>query len=294
MSKQGQVWKSDSAGIILNNASLDAIQEAFKAVIDDTVQAIIDHIGDDIHSIYIAGSVARGMAIQGKSDLNVIAVLEYHVDPELVMQDWIRPTENALSNKYDVVSAVNLDLYPYGWLMRDDNEFSISAFILKTQAVCVWGSDVSPDLGDYNLFNEKVRIAIANDDIIQIQDDIDEAFAEIEGDTSAENVRYWCREVCKNIVWTGFALTMVAHPLYSRDVDIAAQYFAQAYPKQAEHIRQTLDFIAHPTDYADEILHFLETFGEWLMDECDTWIERYNPDYEYEYPLADEDEEESD
>lgn len=207
MAIKGRLWEVDEQGFLIPDASLENIKPPFKAVVDDVIEAYIQNIGQDIHSIYITGSVPRGLAIEGQSDLDAIAVLEYYTDPELVMQNWVSPTEVDIRAKHVCVSDVQMDIYPHGWLLHDESEFSISAFVLKTHAVCVWGIDMSPDLTNYRFSDKETRIAIANDDIIQLEPDIDEAIEEIEANDSPDNVRYWCKRICKKYdsfgVWLG-------------------------------------------------------------------------------------------
>ena len=122
------------------------------------------------------------------------------------MQDWIVQTEDEILAKHDCVSNVQLEIWPHGWLLHDESEFSISAFILQTHAVCVWGVDMSPDLTDYKFTDKERRIAIANDDIVQLQSDIDEAVEEISTEDSPVNIRYWCKRICKNMIHSAFGL----------------------------------------------------------------------------------------
>ena len=290
MANTGRIWQIDERGFLISDATLEHLNPPFKAVVDDVVEAYLKHIKQDLHSIYITGSVPRGLAIAGQSDLNAIAVLEYYTDPELVMQDWISAAETDIRTKHDCVSDVQMELYPHGWLLHDESEFSISAFILKTHAVCVWGIDMLPDLTSYRFLNRETRVAIANDDIINLEPDIDEAIDTIEADDSSANVRYWCKQICKNMIHAAFGLVMVDEVVHTRDIDVSVSYFLKHYSDQEREIRQAVDFIVSPTDSASEILDFLDTFGAWLIDECDRWLDQNNPELDIEYQFERDDE----
>ena len=290
MATKGRIWEVNERGFLISDAKLEHIQPPFKAVVDDVVEAYLKHIKQDLHSIYITGSVARGLAVEGQSDLDAIAVLEYYTDPELVMQDWVTRTEAEILAKHDCVSDVQMDIYPHGWLLHDESEFSISAFILKTHAVCVWGIDMSPDLTTYKFSDKETRIAIANDDIIQLEPDIDEAIEAIEANNSPDNVRYWCKRICKNIIHSAFGLVMVAEAVHTRDIDISVSYFLKGYPDQERGISQAVDFVLSPTESASEILDYLDTFGAWLIAECNRWLDEHNPECDIEYQFERDDE----
>ena len=290
MATRGRIWQVDEGGFLISDAKLEHIQPPFKAVVDDVVESYLKHIKQDLHSIYITGSVSRGLAVAGQSDLNAIAVLEYYTDPELVMQDWLSPTEKNLLAKHSCVSDVQMEIYPHGWLLHDESEFSISAFILKTHAVCVWGMDMSPDLTTYKFSNKATRIAIANDDIINLEPDIDEAIDAIEADDSPDNVRYWCKRICKNIVHSAFGLVMVDEAVHTRDIDVSGSTFLKHYPDQTSRIQRAVNFIESPTNSVSEILDFLDTFGAWLIDECNRWLDENNPECDIEYQFERDDE----
>src|SRR5262245_10106414 len=141
MAGQGRIWRTNERGILLNDARRELIQPPFSALLADAIATCVQHSETDLHSLYITGSIPRGLATPGASDFNLIGVLEYSVDPELVMQDWIPLAEAKLLKDHQHVSDVQIELWPQGYIFRDPDEFSIGAFILVTNSVCVWGSD---------------------------------------------------------------------------------------------------------------------------------------------------------
>jgi len=292
MANQGRIWQVDKYGYLINDAKQEHITPQYQVVIDDAVQAYREHIGDDIHSIYVTGSVPRGLAVEGQSDLDIFAILEYYTEPELVMQDWLPEIAKRIADKHECVSSVQMEIWVHGWLLHDPTEFSVSAFILKTHAVCVWGVDMTPDVTAYQFSKRETQLAIANDDVVQIEPDIDEAIEKIEADDSADNVRYWCKRICKNMIHVMFGLVMADESVHTRDMDVSVQYILKHYADQQAQVERTVNYITSPTDSQDEILDFLDDFGEWLIAECDTWLDKYNPDryleYQFEYDEDDE------
>src|SRR5688572_4087308 len=128
MSSSKRHWPTDEQGYLLNIGDRTKLQPEFQPLIDEAVQACVQAIEADLHSLYIIGSMARGEAQVGYSDFDFIAVLEYMVDPELVKQDWKAPTIQRLSERYAaLVEGVEFDLWPQGYLFRDPSEFSPGA-----------------------------------------------------------------------------------------------------------------------------------------------------------------------
>lgn len=274
----GRYWRVDHEGLLLNDARRDAIAPEYGPLLDDLIARVTRAIGGDVHSIVLSGSVARGLARPGDSDLNVIVVLEESVDPELVLQGWIAPAERDLARAYPaLVREVQIEVWPQGEIFRDPAEFSIAAFILRTQALCLWGSSLEAELPDYSLLHHPTRVAIANDDVVQFADDLAEARAALAEAAHPRAVQGWCRHICKQMLRTGFGLVSVELGRYTRDVDLCAQDFAQGFPAQATDIQQALIWARQPTADAGAVRAFLADFGAWLEDACAAWLDRYNP-----------------
>ncbi len=271
--KKGRLWRTDSDGNILNDASLEYIKPPYDAMIADVVALYTRNIVNDIHSIYVTGSIARGLAVEGISNLNMFAVLTEETDADLVLQDWIPSAEEELLAKYPSLSDVVLEIWPYNHVFSDPGRFSIGAFIIKTHSICIWGSDVAPELADY-----KVESAIANDDLVQIELDINEAVSKIKRNSRPENVAYWCREVMKQILRAGFALVMVEEGVHTRDLDLCCEYFVKHYPERVVEMRQALVFAENPSMDAMEVLDYLSNMGAWMIARADVWLDQHNPD----------------
>ncbi len=284
--RKGRIWRLDAHGNLLNDCDRAHLVPPYDAVARAIVAAYTQHIPNDIHSIYLTGSVPRGLAVPGQSDMDAFAVLEEYRDPELVMQDWIDAAEDQINAAHTCVNGVQLELWPHGYVFLDPDEFSVGAFIIKTHSLCLWGADLAPELPDY-----PISPAIANDDIVQIQPDIEEAIDEIEADTSAENVRYWCKRISKNIIRATFGLVMVAEGVHTRDIDLAAAYAIQHYPAQKSAIEQAVAFINLPTDDAGTILHYLRESGAWFIAEADRWLDIHNPERHLTFRLPNADDE---
>ncbi len=248
-----------------------ALEPPFDAAAADAVQVYVDQIGADLDSIYVTGSVARGMARPGESDLNMIAVTGELVDPDLVRQQWIDNAERELAARHPALRAVELDLWPYFYVFDDPAYFSIGAFILKTHSRCLWGSDLALSLPDY-----RVTPAIANDDLLRLTDDIADALEDIRADASAENAAYWCRRVARAVVYSGFGLVQMAEGQHTRDLDLCADCFARHDPQHAEAMQQSLALAQQPLQDAEAARRYFDSLA-WITALAERWLDDYNP-----------------
>lgn len=286
----GQPWPTAPDGQIGNAGDAAHLRPPFAALLRDIVQACVANIGPDVDTIYVTGSVARGRAVPGRSDVDVFAVLEAEADPELVMQDWLEEAELHLPRLHPCVSAVQIELWPYGYVFMDPDEFSVGAFIIKTHSVCIWGSSLAPQLPDYYLPRDLV--AIANDDVVQIRPDIAETLEELEHDSSADSAAYWCRRISKNMLRAGLGLVQPAAGLHTRDLDLCYEHFARHHPGQGAAMHRALDYVERPASDANELRAYLHDFGGWLRAAAEQWLDQHNPRRHLAFRFVEEDDEE--
>ena len=62
MSSSKRHWPTDEQGYLLNVGDRPKLQPEFQPLIDEAVQACVQAIEADLHSLYIIGSMARGEA----------------------------------------------------------------------------------------------------------------------------------------------------------------------------------------------------------------------------------------
>jgi hypothetical protein len=274
----GRLWSIDADGWIVNDAGVDQIALPYQGAVAAVVQAYRQQLGAALHSVYVRGTVPRGQAVPGVSDLDCFAVALG--DLTELDDGWLKPTGAQIAAAYPIISDVQLEIWPYAEVLVTDR-FSELSFLLQTQSACVWGEDLAPYLPRF-----KPDAIVANNDISQIQPDIAEAMAALQADASARNVLYWCRRIMKNMLRTGFSLVMLDEHQFTRDLKLCYDYFARHYPAQADEMRRVLELAIQPSTDCDRVLHVLKTFGSWLIMEADAWLARHNPAKIVEMPLG--------
>ncbi|MAS34835.1 MAG: hypothetical protein CL610_12565 [Anaerolineaceae bacterium] len=269
----GRLWRIDHSGYILNDASIDALQSPFAALVQDAVVACTQQISDDIDSIYLTGSVARGMAVPGLSDLNVIVVLHAARDPDLVMRDWVPAAEETLLAAHPVVSEVQIDLWPYYSVFTDPACFSTPGFILKTHSICVWGVDLGSQLPDY-----KVSPGIANDDLARLEDELAVIHEGLAEPLAEHEVRLWCTHTARTILRAAFGLVQMQAGVHTRDVDLCCEYAIGGLPEHADDLQLALRYADQPVGDVTAVQQLVERVEGWLVDRANDWLDQYNPD----------------
>lgn len=83
----------------------------------------------------------------------------------------------------------------------------------------------------------------------------------------------------------GGALVIVQEQSYTRDLFPAYELFSKHYPKKEKEMRTALWYAINPLSISEEILKFLDHFGNWKETETEKWLEVYNPTRAMHLPL---------
>src|SRR5690625_4048265 len=138
----------DENGYILSDVSANKISSVFNSCIRESVDQMITLYPNQLHSVYIYGSVARGDATEVKSDLDLLALFNNSLDYADKMK--VKELSTELSEAYvHLVRDVGIAATDYDHVMNPRNYYE-QAF-LKELCVCVYGEDLRERFGPYKL-----------------------------------------------------------------------------------------------------------------------------------------------
>jgi predicted nucleotidyltransferase len=102
----------DSKGVdaegFIRTISRGPIQPAFRSAADDLCGTLLDCLGSLIDSVYLYGSVARGDATAGTSDLDVTLILTR--EPTLQDDQAIESVRLSMEKQHNEVTKVDFDV----------------------------------------------------------------------------------------------------------------------------------------------------------------------------------------
>jgi hypothetical protein len=274
----GRFWRLDADGFIQNDAAPEKILPPYSELVAEVRDAYLQHLGQHADGIYVRGTVARGVAVEGMSDLDSFALVGR--DPEDLDLSWAEDVAELLRSRHPYVTGVDLGCVAHDQIGSTER-FSELDLLMVTQTACVWGEDVIPYLPRY-----RPGILVANSDISQIKPDIEEAIVGLNRDSRAPSTRYWCRRIAKNIIRAGFSLTILRERSYTRDLYPCYRAFARAYSKQESGMRRAVEHALDPSLDAEEVKAFLGEFGGWMIEAADHWLEVHNPSREVELEFS--------
>lgn len=258
----GSFYAVSEEGYLVNDTSWDKVGN-YRNAINRAVEILTLKL--PLQSIYLRGSVPKGKGIEGISDLDLIVLTEHENEqiPEFLNQ--------IMTEEFPWVNGCEVNFFSPQEL-EQVTRFSIIPFMIKTSSLCVYGSDVATAIPNY-----KPDRALANDHLIQLENHIVQAKSELVGNEDSGDIADCCGWIMKIIVRSGLALVMEKDPMYTRDLYPAYKLFSNFYPHKESSMKQALIYAVFPIKSGNEITHFLDQFGGWLIQEANDWLNEYNP-----------------
>lgn len=131
------------------------LQQAFIPLLEALTAGLPRQFPALIHSIYLYGSVARGEALPGVSDLDITLLLIKPADSGALQR--LEAWRQAFQLEQRIVSKVDFDIGSVDEALAPEHHDSWG-FWLKHHCRCLWGEDVS---AAFSLFRPDRRIALA-------------------------------------------------------------------------------------------------------------------------------------
>src|SRR5580700_7691118 len=141
----GRFWRCNPSGEILNDAAGELIRREYLSVLKDVVDTYSAIFNRSVASIYLTGSVSRGLA-HARSDIDFFSVLKPNEKISAESEAKLRARKDVLEEKYPWIEKFDLETWESDQLALGDNEFAISAFIVKVHSVLLFGEDLSKHL----------------------------------------------------------------------------------------------------------------------------------------------------
>ncbi len=239
---------------------MDRIQPEFTAVVDRLRTALARVFGPDrLHSAYLYGSVPRGTAIPGTSDLDVLLALRREPvasdrsDADIIAAELDSECCEIRGVGIEIASAAKLsselERYDLGWfvaclctpLLGDD----LAAGLPRYRPSALLARETN---GDLMLQLPRWRSQRAN------------AFRDL------SRIRL-SRKVARRIVRTGLTLVMPRWGGWTSDLIRSAEVFGDYYPDRADQMHTAAAIARTPTADPAALGMLVDELGPWLAAE---------------------------
>ena len=244
----------DADGFILTVADTP-VQREYQPLLADVCASLSqDDLGLD--GIYLYGSVARGDATAGVSDLDLTLVLREPATADLLAQ--LEDVRCALEQRHPNITKIDFDIGHRAQVLADENRNSWG-FWLKHQCRCLWGNDLSRQ---FERFRPSRDIALAvNGDFHAVLSAYLTRIACAETDTQRLRLQ---REASRKLIRSTHVLRSEEASTWPRTLEEHVAMFVLGYPQRVTHIAFFLFEARNPGATLENFITRLRAFVDWM------------------------------
>ncbi|MET7693274.1 nucleotidyltransferase domain-containing protein [Streptomyces sp. NPDC005483] len=249
----------DAQGYIEREGSLGRIPQPFLPVVSATRDRVLDLFGPRLHSAYLYGSIPRGTARVGRSDLDLLLALRD--EPTDADRAGVQELGEALDKEFPQIDGVGTLLYSRDLLLSDLERHDLGWF-LACLCTPLLGDDLAEYLPRYR--PDSLLARETNGDLAVLLPRWRERIRTADSDeTRTRLVRFMSR----HLVRTAFTLVMPRWNGWTSDLGEMAEVFAAYYPERAEQLRAAAVLGRTPTADIAVLRTYVDDLGPWLADE---------------------------
>jgi len=260
LSRIGRFLQIDENGWLVNDCQ-SVIPDPWKSIVDVFRQQTEQFLGHHMHSLYVRGSIARGLAISGVSDLDAFAVFKGKIDKS-VRKEWLLETATKIKSAFPFCVGIDLDFLDHDLLINSSRGADFR-FLIKTQSTCIAGDDLRPALES---FAPDLTVAFGCRCLKKDSSDFHNIFLE-EVDYSEREIR--CEWMMRKLLRAAGEIAMLKHGRYSRDLYLCWESFSEIYPFLSDEMRKVLYFAVNPSTDLAPVANLVHRVTEILLIEFD-------------------------
>jgi uncharacterized protein len=250
----------DEDGFIAREGDLSRVPEAFAPVVAATRAGIAGAFGPArLHSAYLYGSVPRGTAVPGVSDLDVLLAL--HDEPADAGRAAARRLEAALDARFPQVNGVGILLASTATLLSDVERHDLGWFV-----ACLCTPLAGPDLAA-RLPRYRPTSLLARETNGDLGDLLPGWRDRLRAERTEEGLRALSRYVGRRVVRTGFTLVMPRWGGWTSDLGESAVVFGRYYPDRASQMAAAAAIGRAPAADRAVLSMLIDDLGPWLAAE---------------------------
>ncbi|MEV0172656.1 nucleotidyltransferase domain-containing protein [Streptomyces sp. NPDC050803] len=250
----------DPQGCIEREGSLGRVTHSFRPVVAAARDRLLDAFGARMDSAYLYGSIPRGTARVGRSDLDLLVALR--AEPTDADREAARVLGEALDKEFAQIDGVGTLLYSRTRLLSDLETYDLGWFV-----ACLCTPLLGEDLAEYlpRYRPDSLLARETNGDLALLLPRWRERIAAAEDSEQARRplVRYMSR----HLVRTGFTLVMPRWNGWTSDLTEMAAAFGAYYPDRAEQVRAAAALGCAPTGDPAVLRSYVDDLGPWLAAE---------------------------
>lgn len=259
----GTLLQTDEGGFLISEANVNKIVSPWKEAIEEIKNTYLTHFNDAVHSIYVRGTVSRGIAIEKVSDLDTFSIILKN--PNHMNLDHFMEARKNLEKKFSFSTGVDVgfiyhpELLDKNNILFNTNRSFNNRFIIKTQSACIYGKDLAEQIPRFKPDATTIKHLYIN--LSAVFKTVEEQIAY---SSCKKEIKFWCTWIMKIIIRAGFLLVIEKEKTFTRDLYPCYICFSKYFPDQRHKMKIALELAINPTDSSLKIRAFLEDFGKWI------------------------------
>ncbi|MEU9875264.1 nucleotidyltransferase domain-containing protein [Streptomyces phaeochromogenes] len=253
----------DARGYIEREGSPGLIPSAFRPVVATARDRVLDVFGARLHSAYLYGSIPRGTARVGRSDLDLLLALRE--EPTDADRTDARSLDAALDKEFPQIDGAGTLLVGREQVLSDLESHDLGWFV-----ACLCTPLLGEDLAEYlpRYRPDALLARETNGDLAPFLPRWRERIAAADSeDGSEEALRPLVRFMSRHLVRTGFTLVMPHWNGWTSDLTEMAEVFGAYYPERAAQLREAAVLGYEPRGDAAVLRSYVDDLGPWLAEE---------------------------
>lgn len=244
----------DSEGFILTLPAVP-VQPEFQSLLED-VCALLAQPEFGLDGLYLYGSVARGEASPGESDLDLTLVLRESTPQVLERLEVLR---RDLERRHSQVTKIDFDIGSRAQVLAAENR-NRWGFWLKHHCRCLWGDDLSLQ---FERFKPSRAITLAvNGDFEAVLSDY---LVRIAGADTEQQRLGLQREASRKLVRATQVVCPEETRMWPQTLEEHVSMFVQHYPTKVAQVAYFLFEARNPSATADNFCARLQAFLDWMV-----------------------------
>jgi len=258
----GTYLYTNNEGYLVPEVSAEKIQQEYKPALEDMIHACKKHYEDNLHSVYVRGSIAKGAAIPDVSDVDGMIVLRSVVSTE--EKEWLADFRESMKQKYPFITKFEMAHYAADSFIDFSRRDRV---VLKLQSLCLYGTDIRGNIE--NLKPGKETVLHAHN----LNEEVENLMIKFDTQSFTDaNLKNWCSWIMKRILRTGHELVAERSQRFTRDLYRCWEGFAEYYPEKKDEMYHVLDLAINPTTDIQKISKTMASIGGWLEAEIPLFL----------------------
>lgn len=251
---------TDSEGYIVNNISVKKIPKQYIEPLDFIVKNLKSILGSKLHSIYIYGSVGRGNAIVGKSDIDLSIIVSNLVTNN--ERELLELGKEELLKKYSYIPKADYDIGVLDEVLLNENLY-FWGFWLKHCCSCIYGEDLAER---FPKMKPSKNIAVNMNR--KIESELQNYKRRIATEEDCDKLNLLVKSALKRIIRGAYMITIESDMSWSDNLSDNVEIFQHYYPCE-DRIQRVKELLEVTSVNIEEVVGLIEYFKIWVVAELD-------------------------